>query len=69
MTLALGLVLFGLLFVYAGVKGKSVTSLLLGDNQTPSKAPAPVDRGGSQIPQEITTGTTAGTNSPKAVRG
>lgn len=34
MTLALGLVLFGLLIIYAGVKGKSVTSLLLGDNQT-----------------------------------
>jgi hypothetical protein len=46
MTVALGLILFGLLFVYAGVKGKSVSSLLLGNNQTDSTVPTTVDRTG-----------------------
>ena len=44
LTLALGLVLLGLLLIYAGIKGKSVTSLLLGDASTPSKKPASVKR-------------------------
>lgn len=38
MTLALVLIEVGLLLVYAGVKGKSVQRLLLGDNQTAAPA-------------------------------
>lgn len=45
MTLALALVLLGTLLVYAGVKGKSVRSLLVGDSSTPSSRPAAVQRG------------------------
>lgn len=44
MTLALALVLLGLLLIYAGIKGLSVRRLLMGDASTPSKKPAPVAR-------------------------
>lgn len=44
MTLALALVLIGLLLVYAGIKGKSIRALLMGDASTPSKRPEPVQR-------------------------
>lgn len=44
MTLPLALILAGALLMYAGVTGKSVRALLLGDNQTPSKKPAAVTR-------------------------
>jgi hypothetical protein len=35
-TLGLALVLFGAVLIYAGIKGLSVTRLLVGDNQTQS---------------------------------
>ena len=44
MTLALALVLFGLLLIYAGIKGLSVRRLLLGDSSMKSKTPATVER-------------------------
>lgn len=48
MTLALGLVLLGALLVYGGVTGKSVKSLLLGDNQTPSTPPVSMRNGDAE---------------------
>jgi len=62
MSLALGLVLLGLLLVYAGVKGKSVSSLLLGDATTPSQKPSSVDRTGNS-------GASTGTNVPASTTG
>ena len=44
MTLALALVLFGLLLMYAGIKGLSVRRLLVGDSTTQSETPEPVER-------------------------
>lgn len=44
MTLAVSLVLLGLLLIYAGVRGLSVRSLLLGDARTPSGRPETVER-------------------------
>lgn len=49
MTLALGLVLLGVLLVYGGVTGRSVKSLLLGDNSVPSTPPTPIDRGSGTV--------------------
>ena len=43
MTLALGLVLLGLLLIYAGIKGESVRMLLVG-KVGPSQVPAGVTR-------------------------
>jgi hypothetical protein len=43
-TLALALVLLGALMIYAGIKGRSITRLLMGDASTPSKKPEPVQR-------------------------
>lgn len=45
MTLALAIVLLGLLLIYAGIKGRSLRRLLVGDASTPSKKPEPVQRG------------------------
>lgn len=45
MTLGLALVLLGALLIYAGIQGKSIRSLLFGDSTTPSKTPAPAERG------------------------
>jgi hypothetical protein len=42
-TLALGLVLLGALLIYAGIKGESVSALLLG-NVTASQKPTPQTR-------------------------
>lgn len=39
MTLALALVLVGLLLMYAGIKGLSLRRLLVGDASTPSELP------------------------------
>jgi hypothetical protein len=39
----MALILVGLLLIYAGIKGRSVTGLLTGRSE-PSKAPAPVTR-------------------------
>lgn len=44
MTLALALVLIGALMIYAGIKGKSLKALMLGDNTQESAPPAPVER-------------------------
>lgn len=41
MTLALALILFGLLLMYAGIKGLSIRRLLLGDATTKSNLPTP----------------------------
>lgn len=54
MVWPLGMILFGLLFIYAGVKGLSVSSLLLGNNTTPSSKPAPVQRGAAITPTPST---------------
>jgi hypothetical protein len=40
-TLALALILFGLMLIYAGVKGYSIGGLLMGKAGTPSTKPAP----------------------------
>lgn len=66
MSIALGLVLLGALLVYGGVTGKSITSLLTGDNQTPRTPPkggdgstgtAPVPTGVNQPGRGDTIGT------------
>lgn len=44
MTLALALVLFGLMLIYGGIKGLSIRQLLLGNATAPSRTPAPVQR-------------------------
>lgn len=44
MTLALALILFGLLLIYGGIKGLSIRKLLVGDARTQSRTPAPVVR-------------------------
>lgn len=49
MTIALGLVLVGVLLVYGGVTGRSIKSLLLGDNSVPSTPPTPIDRGSGTV--------------------
>lgn len=44
MTLALGLVLLGVLLLYGGVTGRSIKALMLGDNSVPSTPPTPIGR-------------------------
>jgi hypothetical protein len=39
MFLAILLIEAGAVFIYAGVKGKSVIRLFMGDNQTPAQLP------------------------------
>jgi len=43
MTLALALILFGLLLIYGGIKGYSIRQLLLGKAGHPSTKPAPAE--------------------------
>lgn len=45
MTLGLAAVLLGALLIYAGIKGRSIVALLGGDSTTPSRKPAPTERG------------------------
>jgi hypothetical protein len=45
MTLAVAMILFGALLVYAGLKGKSITGLLSLRGAPASTKPATVDRG------------------------
>jgi hypothetical protein len=44
MTLGLAAVLLGALLIYAGIKGRSLQALLVGDSTKPSRAPAPATR-------------------------
>ena len=44
MTLALALVLLGMLLMYAGIRGRSLRRMLLGDLGAPSALPEPVAR-------------------------
>lgn len=43
MALAVALILIGLVLIYAGIKGRSISSLLIGRVE-PSKRPQPVER-------------------------
>lgn len=49
MTVAFGLVLVGVLLIYGGVTGRSITALLLGDNSTPSTPPTPARTGAGTV--------------------
>lgn len=57
MTLGLALVLFGALLIYAGVTGRSVKALLVGDANRmvdPRPSAAPTRAGaGDEAPQEV----------------
>lgn len=47
--------------IYGGVTGKSVKSLLLGDNSVPSTPPTPIDRGSAGTVTDTSGGTVTGT--------
>lgn len=44
MTLAMAMILVGLLLIYAGIKGRSPLAILAGGKVKPSKRPAAVTR-------------------------